>query len=161
MANVARDYFMSLFTSLGVDDCDSVLEGVSCCITDEMNHNLTRDFSVSEFWDAVKSMNSLKAAGEDGFQWVEVEGDSRAVVTKLLSASSDTSEISVLIGEAKGLAKNFRDCKLVFRNRGGNTVAHSLAHLRGELTTDTIWVEEAPWQIELLAAEDRRWLDPP
>ncbi|KAK9001972.1 hypothetical protein V6N11_024665 [Hibiscus sabdariffa] len=61
--------------------------------------------------EAQAAIYGLNFASDLGFQWVEMEGDSRAIVTKLLSASSDTSEMSALIGEAKGLARNFRDCK--------------------------------------------------
>ncbi|KAL4303150.1 hypothetical protein GQ457_10G017370 [Hibiscus cannabinus] len=132
-----------------VRDNNGFILGAQCVVS----YHVASSFAT----EAQPAIHGLNFASDLGFQWVEVEGDSRAVVTKLLSASSDTSEISALIGEAKGLARNFRDCKFVFRNCGGNVVAHSLAHLRGELATDTIWVEEAPWQIELLAAEDRRF----
>ncbi|KAL4383258.1 hypothetical protein GQ457_15G023360 [Hibiscus cannabinus] len=67
--------------------------------------------------EAQAAIHGLNFASDLGFQWVEMEGDSRAIVTKLLSASSDTSEMSALIGEAKGLARNFRDYKFFFHGK--------------------------------------------
>ncbi|GMI81993.1 hypothetical protein HRI_001868600 [Hibiscus trionum] len=66
MGQVARNYFTDLFTTKGVGDCSRILEGVACCIDNDMNNKLTRDFDKAEFWEAVKSMQPLKAAGEDG-----------------------------------------------------------------------------------------------
>ncbi|GMI77001.1 hypothetical protein HRI_001369400 [Hibiscus trionum] len=96
-----------------------------------------------------------------GFRQIEVEGDSRAVVTKLQSDLEDPSDIGALISEAKGQTRRFQECRFLFRHRSGNRVAHALAALRHSLVTDLVWIEEAPVEIETLAAEDRRWLDPP
>ncbi|KAE8683414.1 stromal 70 kDa heat shock-related protein [Hibiscus syriacus] len=44
---------------------DLILEGVNTMISTDLNNSLVRPFSYDEVTEAVKSMNSLKAAGED------------------------------------------------------------------------------------------------
>ncbi|GMI93031.1 hypothetical protein like AT3G09510 [Hibiscus trionum] len=111
--------------------------------------------------EAQAAICGLRLAADMGFRQIEVEGDSRAVVTKLQSDSDDPSDIGALISEAKGQTRRFQECRFLFRHRSRNRVAHALAALRRSLDTDLVWIEEAPVEIETLAAEDRRWLDPP
>ncbi|GMI64370.1 hypothetical protein HRI_000106300 [Hibiscus trionum] len=66
MLTVATNYFGSLFTSSVTGSCSRILEGVNSCISETMNLSLRREFTSEEIWDVVKSMNPLKAAGEDG-----------------------------------------------------------------------------------------------
>ncbi|GMI79095.1 hypothetical protein HRI_001578800 [Hibiscus trionum] len=66
MGQIAREYFISLFTSQGGGDNAKILEGISKVITDEMNGFLRREYTQEEVFSALKSMSPLKAAGEDG-----------------------------------------------------------------------------------------------
>lgn len=47
-----------------------ILEGVELCISQPMNEDVEREFSYEEVCLALKSMNPLKASGEDGLDAV-------------------------------------------------------------------------------------------
>ncbi|GMJ10110.1 hypothetical protein like AT1G43760 [Hibiscus trionum] len=66
MGEVARDYFVSLFSSNGVENCERILNGIEQCISDDMNASLEREFTREEVYAALLTMSPLKAAGEDG-----------------------------------------------------------------------------------------------
>ncbi|GMI89666.1 hypothetical protein HRI_002635900 [Hibiscus trionum] len=67
MAEVARGYFHNLFSSQGIKDPGKILQGIVSCTTSEMNQVLCAEFEPSEVYQALKTMNPLKAAGNDGF----------------------------------------------------------------------------------------------
>ncbi|GMJ04392.1 hypothetical protein HRI_004108400 [Hibiscus trionum] len=133
------------------------MEGYILRASSTVSYRVSSSFAA----EAQATIKGLLLASDLGFSRIEVEGDSRSVITKLQSKSQDTSDIGALISEAKGLSRNFRVCNFLFRHRAGNSVAHALADYRLSLDLDRIWVEDVPSRIELLAAEDRRWLDPP
>ncbi|GMI81726.1 hypothetical protein HRI_001841900 [Hibiscus trionum] len=68
ISELATSYFESLFTSQATIDPAMVLEGISPCITPEMNKALLADFTSEEILIALQAMSPLKASGEDGVQ---------------------------------------------------------------------------------------------
>lgn len=63
---IAENYFQSIFSSTRSHGVGEILEGIVPCISPEMNTTLLRKFTMEEVCTAVKSMNPLKASGEDG-----------------------------------------------------------------------------------------------
>lgn len=64
---IARDYFLDLLDSRGIDNLDHILSRVSCCINDNMNQSLTAIYTNEEIKKALKGMGPTKATGSDGF----------------------------------------------------------------------------------------------
>ncbi|GMI84532.1 hypothetical protein HRI_002122500 [Hibiscus trionum] len=106
--------------------------------------------------EAQAVIQGLRLALDLGFEQLEVQGDSRSIISKLASESSDSSEVAALISEAKGLSLNFRRCDFSFVHRSGNSVAHALSKFRQSVDFDHFWVDEVPPRIEAAAAADRR-----
>ncbi|XP_039013482.1 uncharacterized protein LOC120143162 [Hibiscus syriacus] len=91
-----------------------------------------------------------------GFRDVIVEGDSKAVISKLSSETTDYSEISALVWEVKGNARGLHACTYRHIHQSGNKTAHLLATLNNEDEDNRFWVEEAPRSVEEQASEDVR-----
>ncbi|GMI83381.1 hypothetical protein HRI_002007400 [Hibiscus trionum] len=66
MSTVATNYFKDLFHSQGSSSMDTILQGINCCISPEMNSDLEKNFEEKKILHAIKSMSPLKACGEDG-----------------------------------------------------------------------------------------------
>ena len=60
------DYYQALFTAAPLEDVAIVLDGVHLCVTEEMNQELTCQFTEHEVISAMKQMGPLKAPGPDG-----------------------------------------------------------------------------------------------
>ncbi|KAL4296726.1 hypothetical protein GQ457_12G018660 [Hibiscus cannabinus] len=90
-----------------------------------------------------------------------VEGDNKSIVSKLNSTDQDISGIGSIIRSVKMLATNFVSCQFLFTGRSGNKPAHALASEGLRQFGDRFWIEDAPALILALAAQDRRFLDPP
>lgn len=43
-----RDYFQKHFSSNGIQDSSRILDGIDICISMEMNHRLSRNFTIDE-----------------------------------------------------------------------------------------------------------------
>ncbi|MBA0756618.1 hypothetical protein Gogos_021960 [Gossypium gossypioides] len=57
---------------------------------------------------------------------VEIEGDARSVIRKLVSQVKDRSEIEIYIKDSKQLCSDFDSCLFHFTHREANKVAHIL-----------------------------------
>ncbi|MBA0602538.1 hypothetical protein Gorai_002717, partial [Gossypium raimondii] len=86
--------------------------------------------------EALACVQALKFAREMGFTMIEVEGDSRTVISNINGAKEDKSHNSAYISDA--------------RTQEGFA-----------LREDTYWVEEVPIVALTAVATDRRWVDPP
>ncbi|XP_039067750.1 uncharacterized protein LOC120213762 isoform X1 [Hibiscus syriacus] len=107
-------------------------------------------------------MNGVNSYHEqrESFRDVVIEGDSKAVISKLSSENTDYSEISALIWEAKGKARGLHACTYQHIHRSDNKAAHLLATMHNHDEDDRFWIEEAPRAVEDKAAEDRHGLEP-
>ncbi|KAL4310577.1 hypothetical protein GQ457_01G015360 [Hibiscus cannabinus] len=63
---IAKEFFQDIFSSQRVSNMENLLDGVSPCITSNMNKALLRDFTREEVFHALQSMSPLKASGKDG-----------------------------------------------------------------------------------------------
>ncbi|KAH1113973.1 hypothetical protein J1N35_007351 [Gossypium stocksii] len=67
MENVARSYFLNLFTTEGDGNNNHVLSGINCRIFEYDNLKLTAEYTNEEIRETVFEMATMKAPGEDGF----------------------------------------------------------------------------------------------
>ncbi|GMI87603.1 hypothetical protein like AT4G29090 [Hibiscus trionum] len=111
--------------------------------------------------EAYAVVHGLRLAADLGFRHVVVEGDSLSVIEKLKSGLDDRLDISAIVWNAQMLAQNFRTCTFSFIPRNGNFPVHAMAKESFNFSSERVWVEEAPDAVVHLAAEDRRWIDPP
>ncbi|GMI97858.1 hypothetical protein HRI_003455100 [Hibiscus trionum] len=58
MGVIAREYFISLFTSQGMGDCTRILDGIPRVITNEMNSSLNRDYTQDEVFCRIERNES-------------------------------------------------------------------------------------------------------
>ncbi|GMI70524.1 hypothetical protein HRI_000721700 [Hibiscus trionum] len=120
------------------------------------------EFTSSSFAaEALAVVHGLHFAFEMGFRRVTVESDSLTTVKKLQAKEEDKSKVNWLVRNSQILGENFSVCNFSFIPRNGNKPAHAMARVCLTSSSERIWVEEAPDSVERLAAEDRRWLDPP
>ena len=86
-------YYKSLFASSSPRDMEEVLDGVDTVVSDEMNNQLTQDFTPSEVEQALNQMAPLKTPGPDGMspifykKYWHIVGDD--VTTGVLSCLRD------------------------------------------------------------------------
>ncbi|KAA3480252.1 reverse transcriptase [Gossypium australe] len=66
MKEIARSYFVKLFSSGIQSSTDRILSGIEACVSDEDNKNLKANFTEEEIWTALTEMGPIKAPGEDG-----------------------------------------------------------------------------------------------
>ena len=66
MTDIATNFFKQLFKSQGMQDNSEILKAVKTTVTEEMNSNLTKEFTKKEIGSAVKHMHPTKAPGPDG-----------------------------------------------------------------------------------------------
>ncbi|KAL4376319.1 hypothetical protein GQ457_02G029080 [Hibiscus cannabinus] len=78
--------------------------------------------------EAQAVIQGLNFACDLGCMLVILERDSLTVISKLRSNNEDLSVLCLYISEARGISRNFVLCQFVFTPRGGNVVAHRLAH---------------------------------
>ncbi|KAL4354038.1 hypothetical protein GQ457_06G007780 [Hibiscus cannabinus] len=110
--------------------------------------------------EAMSLIHAISLADDLGFHSVIFEGDSLTLIKKMNSDALDFSEISALVWEAKGLARNLHACRFLFVPRGGNQAAHALARESSLDSADRFWVEEVPPKVFLLVEADRRYAPP-
>lgn len=66
MANLIEEYFGALFTSLDPLGFDEILCEIQPSVTDDMNEDLTREFTIEEVHHTLKQMAPTIAPGPDG-----------------------------------------------------------------------------------------------
>lgn len=66
MANIAKDYFFTLFSTRGGKNLKDGLEGVNKCISKVMNRDLLKTYKIEKSQASLKEMAPLKAI-RDGF----------------------------------------------------------------------------------------------
>ncbi|XP_050222755.1 uncharacterized protein LOC126672846 [Mercurialis annua] len=67
MKSIISRYYKDIFTTQGPQDYELITQGLHARVTRSMNSTLIRDVSDSEIKQAVFSMSSNKAPGDDGF----------------------------------------------------------------------------------------------
>ncbi|KAK8697488.1 hypothetical protein V6N13_113633 [Hibiscus sabdariffa] len=71
------------------------------------------------------------------------------------------SDIGAITRDIKVFAGHFTSCSFTHIGRACNRVAHAMAARGLHLQSNRMWMEDAPDFVLQLAAEDRRFQDPP
>ncbi|KAK8669301.1 hypothetical protein V6N13_106736 [Hibiscus sabdariffa] len=95
------------------------------------------------------------------FRHVVLEGNSKAIIQKLISPFDDRSMVQPLIHDATVFSRSFLSCRFSFTGRQVNLAAHALALLGRSDSVNRFWVEEVSDSVCTITDEDRRWIDPP
>ncbi|MBA0741859.1 hypothetical protein Gogos_014980 [Gossypium gossypioides] len=98
----------------------------------------------------------LQFALNMGFIMVEVEGDFRVVISRIIQGKDDKSQMSAYISDVRSLAKYFRHA-----SRDCSRLAHEIAQVGFRMDESTYWVEEVPCVAAAAVTTDRWWVDPP
>ncbi|MBA0669797.1 hypothetical protein Goklo_029025 [Gossypium klotzschianum] len=103
----------------------------------------------------------LQFALNMGFIMVEVEGDFRVVISRIIQGKDDKSQMSAYISDVRSLAKSF--LRAIFRHasRDCSRLAHEIAQVGFRMDESTYWVEEVPCVAAAAVTTDRWWVDPP
>ncbi|KAK8653045.1 hypothetical protein V6N13_127065 [Hibiscus sabdariffa] len=93
---------------------------------------------------------------ELGFRAIHVEGDSLAVIKKLISPKNDKSIIRPIISDIQSKLGFFE--KIIFSHVGrrGNEDAHVLTQAHHRFQLPRYWIEDAPLEVEQAALQDLR-----
>ncbi|XP_040945782.1 uncharacterized protein [Gossypium hirsutum] len=67
MEEIARSYFLRLFSTGGQHNFENILTGIRRCISEEDNIKLNARFTKDEIREALSGMGPAKTPGEDGF----------------------------------------------------------------------------------------------
>ena len=98
--------------------------------------------------EALAARRAILFAQEISITHVEVEGDSLKVITAINDPKHNRTQWGHVIEDIKKASMGLQLCSFCHINRGGNSLAHSLAR-RAVLTADTdVWLEEL--QLDLI-----------
>ena len=93
MAKLIEEYFGALFTSTDPSGFDDILCGIQPSVTDDMNEDLTREFTIEEVHQALKQMAPTTTPGLDGMSpvfyksfWHIVGNDVTSIVLNALNS---------------------------------------------------------------------------
>ncbi|KAK8562033.1 hypothetical protein V6N12_049087 [Hibiscus sabdariffa] len=107
----------------GVVVRDSNGQLLGSCI--QLNNAIASCFAA----EAQAVIQGLAFVRDLGCRRVILESNFLTVISKLPSNKEDLSVFCPYISEARGISRNFALCQFIFTPRGGNVVAHRLAHL--------------------------------
>ncbi|MBA0816062.1 hypothetical protein Gohar_000764, partial [Gossypium harknessii] len=138
------------------------LDNLELKLPAQINHSVAQVNIPDAFSaEALACVQALKFAREMGFTMIEVEGDSRTVISNINGAKEDKSHNSAYISDARTQVNHFMKVLFLHANRDCNKVAHAIAEEGFALREDTYWVEEVPTVALTAVAADRRWVDLP
>lgn len=98
----------------------------------------------SEEAEILACKRATEFAIDAGFRDLVIEGDNIVVMSSILSLGVDQSRLGHIIQDIQWLAKGIRWVCFSHVNRGGNSMAHSIARYAKNVTEDMFWVEDTP-----------------
>ena len=104
--------------------------------------------------EAMAILRGLHLARLLGLAAIEVASDAAGVIHDINTVPHSFSELGLVLYEIKTLAASFNFCSFCFSHRSTNRVAHELAHLAQNLSSETIWFGKVPSQLEPFVLED-------
>lgn len=102
--------------------------------------------SIAEL-EAMAAMRGLNFAQELSFLSIILENDSKVIIKALRANEDSLISFSHLIAEAKLISFSF--CSIIFNHvcRQGNIIAHNLVRHTRHVSSFSVWMEDAPLQI--------------
>ena len=111
-------------------------------------------FSDLETEEARACLFALRCTMAHGFRRLEVEGDCLSLVGRLKSKAPPNNPLGYFISDILTLVGNLDFIVWKFIKRGGNNVAHAIAHLQPFDYSERVWMEGGPPSIHDLASAD-------
>ncbi|KAJ8441704.1 hypothetical protein Cgig2_019091 [Carnegiea gigantea] len=96
----------------------------------------------------------LRAAREQRYLCLAVEGDCLPLIQKLKNRLIDDNVLEFIIRDILALVECFEFVSFLFVKRGGNRVAHNLAHWQPISHERRVWVDDVPERIVSRASDD-------
>ncbi|KAK8614268.1 hypothetical protein V6N13_122635 [Hibiscus sabdariffa] len=117
------------------------------------------DYNRSDVCRILNVSEGLEFARDLGLHRIIVEGDNKGVIAKLNDQSLDFSEIGSKIRDIQIFAGSFTSC--AFQFIGHLPLSLPLATEGLKSSGPHFWVDDAPATVQNLAAQDRRFVEPP
>ena len=111
-------------------------------------------FSEPEVEEARACLFALRSVADYGYGRLEVEGDCLNLIGRLLAKSPPNNLLGYFISDILSFLGTFDFISWHYIKRGGNKVAHALAHLQPYYYGVRIWSEGGPSSIYDLARTD-------
>lgn len=102
-------------------------------------------------------LQAVLVAEELGFRNLALEGDCLIVIKKIKDKGDDRLSIAVIIQEIKQKSLRFESFTCMFVGRLTNQAAHAMAAEGKQWPNQRVWVEEAPYNVELVVEKDKRF----
>jgi len=111
-------------------------------------------FSDPETEEARACLFALRCAMTHGVSRLEVEGDCLGLVRRLTAKTPQNNALGFFISDILSLASSVDVVAWKFIKRGGNSVAHAMAHLQPFAYGERVWQVGGPSSIHDLASTD-------
>jgi len=111
-------------------------------------------FSDPETEEARACLYALRCALAHGYQRLEVEGDCLSLIGRLNARAPPNNSLGYFIADILLLVGHFDSVVWKFIKRGGNRVAHAIAHLQPFNYCERVWLVGGPPSIHDLASAD-------
>ena len=111
-------------------------------------------FSDPETEEARACLFALRCAMAHGLRRLEVEGDCLSLVGRLNAKTPPNNSLGYFISDILSLVGNLDLVVWKFIKRGGNSVAHAMAHLQPFDYSERVWSVGGPSSIHVLASAD-------
>ncbi|XP_021741826.1 uncharacterized protein LOC110708037 [Chenopodium quinoa] len=108
----------------------------------------------TEVAEAKAVLFGLQLAGELGVQQIVLESDCLLVIQALRNKSTGSSSIHLVLDDIYAKSSNFVNVRWSFVKRGGNKIAHALAHSQPWEVGHRVWNDVIPTRILELALAD-------
>jgi len=111
-------------------------------------------FSDPETEEARACLFALRTAVAYGYRRLEVEGDCLNLIGRLQSKAPPNNPLGYFISDILSFTDLFDFIDWKYVKRGGNKVAHAIAHLQPFAYGERVWSEGGPPSIHNLASAD-------
>ncbi|KAK8673793.1 hypothetical protein V6N13_112104 [Hibiscus sabdariffa] len=107
------------------------------------------------------TLHGVQFAIDMCFSSIQVDSDSKTVISKLRSSERDLSEIGMIIADVKLCSSTLDFCSFEFVGRNANKATHAMTIEGIDVSVNRFWVEEVPVKVLPTAEEDRCYTNPP
>ena len=111
-------------------------------------------FSDPETEEARACLFAIRTAEAYGFRRLEVEGDCLNLIGRLQSKAPPNNSLGYFISDILSVTDHFEFIDWKYVKRGGNKVAHAIAHFQPFHYSERVWLEGGPSSIHSLASAD-------